>query len=52
MMAAEQADIVIFLVDGKAGVAAGDDDVAKLLRKSGRPIFLVVNKADTPAMRT
>ncbi len=48
MMAAEQADIVIFLVDGKAGVAAGDDDVAKLLRKSGRPIFLVVNKADTP----
>lgn len=48
MMAADQADIVIFLVDGKAGVASGDADVAKLLRKSGRPIFLVVNKADTP----
>ncbi len=46
--AAEQADVVIFLVDGRAGIANGDEDVAKLLKRSGRPVFLVVNKADTP----
>lgn len=46
--AAEQADIVIFLVDGQAGIVPGDEDVAKLLKRSGRTVFLVVNKADTP----
>jgi ribosome-associated GTPase EngA len=48
IMAAEEADVVIFLVDGKAGIAAGDEDVARILQRSGRPVFLVVNKMDTP----
>ena len=48
VMAAEQADIVIFLVDGKTGIAPGDEDVAKLLKRSKATVFLVVNKADTP----
>lgn len=48
IMAAEEADVVLFLVDGKTGIAAGDEDVARILQRSGRPVFLVVNKMDTP----
>ncbi len=46
--AAREADVVIFLVDGSTGVAAGDAEVAALLRRQGTPVFLVVNKLDTP----
>ncbi|MBN1192966.1 MAG: ribosome biogenesis GTPase Der [Coriobacteriia bacterium] len=48
VVAAEEADIVVFLVDGAVGVAPGDDEVAALLRRSKKPVFLVVNKLDTP----
>jgi ribosome-associated GTPase EngA len=48
IMAAEEADAVIFLVDGKTGAAAGDADVARILQRSSKPVFLVVNKMDTP----
>jgi GTP-binding protein len=48
IMAAEEADAVIFLVDGKSGAAAGDQDVARILQRSSKPVFLVVNKMDTP----
>jgi ribosome-associated GTPase EngA len=48
LMAAEEADLVLFVVDGKTGTAAGDDDVARILQRSGHPVFLVVNKMDTP----
>ncbi len=48
IMAAEEADVVVFLVDGKSGVAAGDEDVARILQRSGKPVYLVVNKMDTP----
>ncbi|MBC7266429.1 MAG: ribosome biogenesis GTPase Der [Anaerosomatales bacterium] len=46
--AASEADVVVFLVDGKTGLAPGDEDVAHLLRRGDKPVFLVVNKVDDP----
>ncbi|HXH27553.1 MAG TPA: ribosome biogenesis GTPase Der [Candidatus Polarisedimenticolia bacterium] len=44
--AVEEADVVVFLVDARAGVTAADEDVAGLLRSSGRPVILGANKID------
>jgi len=41
-----EADAVVFLVDGRAGLAEQDREIAKLLRRSGRPVFVAVNKAE------
>ena len=46
MQAVEEADIVLFLVDGRAGLTAGDEMIADHLRRSGKPAHLVVNKTD------
>ncbi|MDZ4166492.1 MAG: ribosome biogenesis GTPase Der [Coriobacteriia bacterium] len=48
VVAAREADVVVFLVDGSVGVAAGDEEVAALLRRQKTPVFLAVNKLDTP----
>lgn len=48
IMAAEEADVVLFMVDGSTGVLTGDEDVAKVLKRSRKPVFLLVNKLDTP----
>jgi GTP-binding protein len=48
LMAAEEADVVVFLVDGRTGVAPGDEEVSRILQKSAKPVFLVVNKLDNP----
>ena len=40
------ADVIVFLVDGEAGIAPTDSDIANLLRKSKKPIVLAVNKLD------
>lgn len=45
---ANEADVVVFIVDGKTGINADDEEVARILRKSHKPVFLVVNKMDTP----
>lgn len=44
--AVEEADAVVFVVDGRNGLAPQDKSIAEYLRKTGRPIFLVVNKAE------
>lgn len=44
--AVEEADVVVFLVDGRNGLAPQDRTIADYLRKTGRPVFLVVNKAE------
>lgn len=43
-----EADLIIFLVDAKAGVTYEDDEVAKILRASKKPILLVSNKVESP----
>lgn len=48
-MGAEEADAIVFIVDGKTGIAADDDAVARILRKTSKPVFLTVNKMDNPA---
>ena len=45
-LAIEEAAVIIFVVDLQAGLTAEDRDVAELLRKSGKPVVLAVNKAD------
>ncbi len=46
--AAREADLIIVLVDGKTGVMTADEEVARLLQRTATPVFLVVNKMDTP----
>ena len=50
-IAIEEADVIIFLVNGRDGVTAADEEVAKLLYRSKKPIVLAVNKIDNPEMR-
>ncbi len=45
-MAIETADVIIFIVDGKQGLTDADNEVALMLRKSKKPVVLVVNKID------
>ena len=47
-LAIETADVIIFMVDGREGITAADEDVAEMLRRSGKPIVLAVNKVDHP----
>lgn len=49
VMAATEADVIIFVVDGSTGVTDEDEEVARILRKQDKPVFLVVNKKDDPA---
>ena len=45
-IAMETADVIMFVVDIRAGLTAADHDVAAMLQKSGKPIVLVCNKSD------
>ncbi|MBR9758326.1 MAG: ribosome biogenesis GTPase Der [Algicola sp.] len=45
-LAIDEADAIIFMVDVEAGVTGMDEDVAKLLRKVEKPVFLAINKVD------
>ncbi|KTC86726.1 ribosome biogenesis GTPase Der [Legionella brunensis] len=45
-VALEEADIVLFLVDGRAGLTGIDENIAQQLRKTNKSIYLVVNKTD------
>src|SRR5258706_16015217 len=46
-VAFDEAAAIVMVVDGRAEVAAPDLELVRLLRKTGRPLFLAVNKADT-----
>ena len=47
-IACEEADKIIFLVDGKDGVNPVDYDIANILRQTDKPVYLAVNKIDNP----
>src|SRR4030095_10964553 len=42
----ESADIILFVVDGKAGLVTEDREIAQLLQKHGKTVLLVINKVD------
>jgi len=47
-IATEQADAIILLVDGQTGMTADDESLARLLKRTKKPVFLAVNKVDDP----
>ncbi|HOD37079.1 MAG TPA: ribosome biogenesis GTPase Der [Syntrophales bacterium] len=48
MLAIEEADIILFLMDGRDGLTPSDEEIARLLRQVPKPVFYVVNKIDGP----
>ncbi len=50
-LAIVEADVIIFMVDARAGITATDEDVAALLRRSQKSVILAANKADNTARR-
>ena len=46
-LAMDIADVILFFVDGKTGLTSEDREVASLLHKTGKPVFLAVNKVET-----
>ncbi|WP_112181189.1 ribosome biogenesis GTPase Der [Paraliobacillus zengyii] len=50
-VAIREADVIIFMVNGREGITAADEEVAKILFKSNKPVVLAVNKVDNPEMR-
>ena len=49
--AIDEADVIVFMVDAKAGINAGDHEVADLLRRTDKPTVLVANKIDNTQRR-
>ena len=49
LMACEEADVIVFVVDGTTGVTDEDEEVARIVRRVDKPVFLVVNKKDDPS---
>jgi len=47
-IAIEEANAIVFILDVRQGLTAIDRDIAKLLRRSGRPVIVAANKADVP----
>jgi GTPase len=49
-VALEEADVIVLVVDGRTELASPDIDLARLLMRTGKPLLLAVNKADTPQL--
>ena len=48
-LAVDEADLVLFVVDARAGVMPGDAEIAEILRRAHKPVVVVANKIDDPA---
>ena len=46
-LAIDEADIIIFMVDVESGITSMDTDIANMLRKNNKPVYLVINKVDS-----
>ncbi|EUJ27142.1 GTP-binding protein EngA [Listeria grayi] len=51
-IAIDEADVIIFITNGREGVTDADEQVAKILYRSQKPVVLAINKVDNPEMRT
>lgn len=49
LLAVEESDLIVFLCDGKEGIMPADEEIVNSLRKTHKPILLVVNKIDDPS---
>jgi len=47
--AVEEANLVLFVVDARAGITPGDEEIAELLRASNKPVLVIANKIDDPS---
>ena len=45
-LAMDEADVILFMMDGKEGLAPSDKEIADILRKLNKPVFFIVNKVD------
>ncbi|MDG5470658.1 ribosome biogenesis GTPase Der [Jeotgalibacillus sp. ET6] len=50
-IAIDEADVIIFMTNGREGVTSADEQVAKILYRSSKPVVLAVNKVDNPDMK-
>jgi GTPase len=50
--AVEEADLVLFVVDARAGVTPGDEEIAQILREAHKPVLVVANKIDDPSQES
>src|SRR5690625_594850 len=50
-IAIDEADVIVFIVNGREGITPADEEVAKILYKSKKPVVLGVNKIDHPEIR-
>ncbi len=51
-LAMEEADVIIFVTDARSGVTQDDEMIAGMLRRTGKPVVLAVNKVDSPNQET
>lgn len=51
LKAVDEADKIIFVVDGREGIVSGDVEIGDLLRRAGKEVFLAVNKVDSPELK-
>ena len=51
MLAMEEADVIVMLVDSQQGITAADEEIAEILRRTNKPIVVTANKADTVQRR-
>jgi GTP-binding protein len=52
LTAVREADVVLMVVDAREGLTALDEEIARILRRSGKPVMLVANKVDTAAQES
>ena len=46
--AVEEADLILFVVDARAGITPGDEEIAEILRQAHKPVLVIANKIDDP----